>query len=75
MGLVVPFFGRSGRKSSSGNVKPDGRIVKTFRILFVAQPDVLVHSDTVPQPLPPAPAAESAMYASPVPGGVSLYCE
>ena len=52
-------------------VKPDGRIVNTFRILFVSQPDVLVHSDTVP--LPPAPAAEAVMCAAPASGGVALH--
>jgi len=51
-------------------VMPDGRIAKTFRVLFVAQPDLLVHQDTVPQPLPPAPASTSASYAAPGAGAM-----
>jgi hypothetical protein len=71
---VLPKLGLIGPKNAQIQlVKPDGRIVKTFRILFVPQPDVLVHSDTVPQPLPPAPASEPVTYASPVNGGIALY--
>ena len=71
---VLPKLGLLGPKNAEIQlVKPDGRIVKTFRVLFIPQPDVLVHGDTVPQPLPPAPAAESVQYASPVHGGVALY--
>jgi hypothetical protein len=71
---VLPKLGLLGPKNAEIQlVKPDGRIVKAFRVLFVSQPDVLVHSDTVPQPLPPAPAAEAVMYAAPVSGGVALY--
>ena len=74
--LVLPKLGLLGPKNAEIQlVKPDGRIVKTFRILFVPQPDILVHSDTVPQPLPPAPAAEPTTYASPVAGGVALYAK
>jgi hypothetical protein len=46
-------------------VLPDGRIAKTFRILFVAQPEVVVHQESVPQPMPPAPASAPAAYAMP----------
>jgi hypothetical protein len=54
-------------------ILPDGRIAKTFRIQLVAQPDIMVHQDTVPQPLPPAPAAGLATYATPMGGGLLLH--
>jgi hypothetical protein len=53
-------------------VLPDGRIAKTFPVLFIAQPDIVIHQDTVPQPMPPAPAARAAAYATPVRGGLML---
>lgn len=34
-------------------VLPDGRIAKTFRMICDPQPDVLVHSDSIPRPMPP----------------------
>lgn len=49
-------------------VLPDGRIAKTFRVVYVAQPDVVVHAESVPQPTPPAPAAKAAVYAISVSG-------
>jgi hypothetical protein len=54
-------------------VLPDGRIAKTFRVLFVAPPDIVIHEDTVPVPLPPAPACQPASYATPVQGGLMLH--
>jgi hypothetical protein len=54
-------------------VLPDGRIAKTFRILFVAPPDIVIHEETVPVPLPPAPACQPASYATPVQGGLMLH--
>ncbi|MCA9119990.1 MAG: hypothetical protein H6822_29540 [Planctomycetaceae bacterium] len=56
-------------------VLPDGRIAKTFKVLFVSQPDIVVHSDTIPQPMPPAPASTSGVYAMPVSGGLVLQAE
>lgn len=53
-------------------VLPDGRIAKTFPVLLIAQPDIVIHQDTVPQPMPPAPAARSAVYAAAVRGGIML---
>jgi hypothetical protein len=72
--IELPKLGLSEPKNASIVViMPDGRIAKTFRVLFVAQPDVLVHQDTVPQPLPPAPASTSASYAAPGAGGLLMY--
>ena len=51
---------------------PDGRIAKTFKVLYVSQPDIVIHQDTIPQPMPPAPAASHATYAMPVNGGLVL---
>jgi hypothetical protein len=67
LGLVEP------KNASIVVIMPDGRVAKTFRVLFVAQPDVVVHQDTVPQPLPPAPASTSASYATPGAGGLLMY--
>lgn len=53
-------------------VLPDGRIAKTFPVVYIAQPDILVHEDTIPQPMPPAPKAQAAVYAMPVQGGLVL---
>lgn len=53
-------------------VLPDGRIAKTFKVLYVSQPDIVVHQDTIPQPMPPAPASRPAVYAMPVSGGLVL---
>jgi hypothetical protein len=70
----LPKLGLAGPKNAEIRlIRPDGRIMKTFRILYVPQPDILIHNDTVPQPLPPAPSAENATYASPVSGGIALY--
>ncbi|MCA9179740.1 MAG: hypothetical protein KDB14_35030 [Planctomycetales bacterium] len=56
-------------------VMPDGRIAKAFPICLVSQPDIMIHRDTVPQPLPPAPAAQPAAYASAISGGLMLYSQ
>ena len=53
-------------------VLPDGRIAKTFPVLLISQPDIVIHEDTVPQPMPPAPAAHAAVYATAVRGGMML---
>jgi hypothetical protein len=69
--IELPKLGLLEPKNASIVVMmPDGRIVKTFRVLFVSQPDVVVHQDTVPQPLPPAPASTSASYATPGAGAM-----
>jgi hypothetical protein len=47
-------------------ILPDGRIAKTFHILFIAPPDVVIHAETVPVVTPPAPATGPAVYAAPV---------
>ncbi len=53
-------------------VLPDGRVAKTFPVLYISQPDIVVHQETVPLPMPPAPATRPAMYATPVHGGLVL---
>lgn len=53
-------------------ILPDGRVAKTFAVLYVSQPDIVMHEDTIPQPMPPAPASRSAVYAMPVHGGLVL---
>lgn len=53
-------------------VLPDGRIAKTFPVLYVSQPDIVIHEDTIPQAMPPAPAAQGGVYAMPVRGGMIL---
>ncbi|MCA9154345.1 MAG: hypothetical protein KDA62_04735 [Planctomycetales bacterium] len=66
LGLVEP------KNAEIQIVLPDGRIAKNFPVLYVSQPDIVVHEDTIPQPLPPAPATAPAVYASPVQGGLIL---
>lgn len=44
-------------------VLPDGRIAKTFKVVYISQPDIVVHEESVPQPMPPAPAGKPAVYA------------
>jgi hypothetical protein len=56
-------------------IMPDGRIVKTFRVRLVAQPDIMVHKDTVPLPLPPAPQSQPISFAVPVAGGLLTYAQ
>jgi len=72
--ITLPRLGLLAPKNAEIQViMPDGRIAKSFRILFVSQPDVVVHQETVPLPTPPAPAAEPAVYATPVNGGLVLH--
>ena len=56
-------------------IMPDGRIAKTFRIRLVAQPDIMIHKDTVPLPLPPAPQSQTVSYVVPVAGGLLAYAQ
>ena len=56
-------------------VLPDGRIAKTFKVLYVSQPDIVIHQDTIPQPMPPAPASSPGAYAMPVLGGIVLQAQ
>ncbi len=46
-------------------VLPDGRIAKTFRVLLVMPADIVIHAESVPVPVPPAPANQSPVYATP----------
>jgi hypothetical protein len=72
--IELPRLGLNEPKNATiAIVLPDGRIAKTFRVLFVAQPDVVVHQESVPQPMPPAPASAPAAYAMPVAGGLTMY--
>lgn len=41
---------------------PDGRVAKMFHVLFVAQPEIVLHEDTIPQPLPPGTPGQSSVY-------------
>jgi hypothetical protein len=54
-------------------ILPTGRIAKTFHLLLVNQPDVMVHQDTVPQPQPPAPGAQACSFATSTTGGAEIY--
>ncbi len=56
-------------------VLPDGRIAKTFRVLLVAPPDIVIHEESVPVPLPPAPASQPASYVTLVQGGLILHAK
>jgi hypothetical protein len=54
-------------------VLPDGRVAKTFAVLYVSQPDIVVHEETVPLPMPSGPSTRPAAYAAPVDGAVVLH--
>lgn len=72
----LPRLGLSAPKDAEVSiVLPSGRIAKTFKVLYVPQPDITVHADTVPQPTPPSPGVMSATYAMPVRGGLVLQGE
>jgi len=69
----LPLLGLLGPKDAEIQiVLPEGRIAKTFRVRYIAQPDIVVHEDTIPQPSPPAPVSQRATYATPVGGGLIL---
>ena len=53
-------------------ILPDGRVAKSFPVLYISQPDIVVHEETVPLPMPPAPATRGAVYATSVQGGLVL---
>lgn len=62
-------------------VLPNGRIAKSHNVVLVAQPDIVVHEETIAQPMPPAPAASAtqapapAVYAESIEGGFVFYSE
>lgn len=71
--VELPRLGLTSPKNAEIQiVLPDGRIAKTFPVLFISQPDIVIHEDTIPQPMPPAPAARPASYVTPVQGGILL---
>jgi len=71
--VELPCLGLNSPKNAEIQIiLPDGRIAKTFPVLLVSQPDIVIHDDTIPQPMPPAPGATSAVYATPVNGGLLL---
>lgn len=68
----LPRLGLSGGTDAEiCIVSVDGRIAKTFPVSFVPQPDILIHEDAVPLPMPAPPSP--ATYAIPVNGGLTLY--
>ncbi|WP_182866568.1 hypothetical protein [Stieleria mannarensis] len=56
-------------------VKPDGRVAKTMAVQLIAQPEIVVHQETIAQPMPAVGSAESAVYAEPTSGGITFYSE
>ncbi len=66
LGLIEP------KNAEIQIVLPDGRVAKKFSVLFISQPDIVIHQDTIPQPMPPAPVSHSAVYAASVQGGLML---
>lgn len=71
--VELPRLGLAAPKNAEIQiVLPDGRVAKTFPVLYVAQPDIVVHEDTIPLAMPPAPGLRRAVYAMPVNGGLVL---
>lgn len=44
-------------------ILPNGRVAKTFKVLYVSQPDIVVHGESIPQPMPATPNANRPVYA------------
>ncbi|MEQ8667741.1 MAG: hypothetical protein RIC12_01130 [Pirellulales bacterium] len=71
--VELPLLGLLGPKNVDLQiVLPNGRIAKTFAVRYVPQPDIVVHEDTIPQAMPPAPSSKPGSYAMPVNGGLRL---
>ena len=72
---VMPKLGLDGPKNVTIRiVQPDGVIKKEIPVLYVPQPTIIVHSNTIPQPLPPAGTSAPTTYAAPVQhGAVSVH--
>jgi len=74
--IELPCLGLSGPKNADVRIiLPDGRVAKNFPVLFVAQPDILVHGESVPQPMTPAPETAPPSYSVSVRGGLMLYAQ
>lgn len=56
-------------------VLPNGRVAKSMSVRLIAQPDIVVHQETVAQPMPPAPVAvpRPAVYAEATSGGFVFF--
>ena len=71
--VELPWLGLAEPKNATLQiVLPDGRIAKSRKVLFVSQPDIVTHAETVGQPSPPAPAARPVTYVRPIRGGFSI---
>ena len=71
--VEIPRLGLAHPKNAEIQiVLPNGRVAKTFSVVLISQPDIMIHEDTVPQPTPPAPTTQAAVYAMPVQGGLML---
>lgn len=51
-------------------IKPNGQIAKSYPVLYVPQPDIVVHGESIPQPMPATGHASPASFA--LPGGGAL---
>jgi hypothetical protein len=72
--IELPCLGLTAPKNAEiAIILPDGRQLKLFRVLYVPQPDILVHGETVPLPTPPAPVTSSATYSGNASVGLPLY--
>ena len=50
----LPALGLSGRQDAKIRVVlPNGRVAKSISVILVPQPAILVHQETIPQPMPP----------------------
>ncbi len=63
--VEMPRLGlREPKNAAIQIVLPNGRIAKTFRVLYVSPPNIIVHGETVPVATPPAPSSSPALYAT-----------
>lgn len=56
-------------------IKPNGRVAKTFSVMLVGQPQIVVHEETIPQPMPTAAAPEQSVYAETGESGLTFYAD
>ena len=74
--LQLPRFGiNSPTDARLRIVKPNGRVAKTMSIQLIAQPEIVIHEESIPQPMPATGIAESAVYAETTSGGITFYGE
>ncbi|WP_182866570.1 hypothetical protein [Stieleria mannarensis] len=62
--VQLPSFGVAGPQDARIRiVLPNGRVAKSVSVMLVPQPSMIVHEETIPQPMPTAEMPKPAIYA------------